>query len=117
MKINIASNEVIHFIGIGGIGMSGLAQIMKNMGFSIQGSDLSQNKPIGVLSDIAPTVLSLLECREVPVFDGRPLKEVFDMDVRSVNREGEDAAVYKREQMSEEQEEEIKKKLRSLGYL
>jgi len=44
MKINIASNEVIHFIGIGGIGMSGLAQIMKNMGFSIQGSDLSYNK-------------------------------------------------------------------------
>ena len=44
MKINIASNEVIHFIGIGGIGMSGLAQIMKNMGFIIQGSDLSQNK-------------------------------------------------------------------------
>ena len=44
MKINIASNEVIHFIGIGGIGMSGLAQIMKNMGFTIQGSDLNQNK-------------------------------------------------------------------------
>ena len=44
MKINIASNEVIHFIGVGGIGMSGLAQIMKNMGFVIQGSDLNQNK-------------------------------------------------------------------------
>ena len=44
MKINIANNEVIHFIGIGGIGMSGLAQIMKNMGFTIQGSDLNQNK-------------------------------------------------------------------------
>ena len=44
MKINIASNEVIHFIGIGGIGMSGLAQIMNNLGFTIQGSDLSQNK-------------------------------------------------------------------------
>ena len=44
MKINIASNEVIHFIGIGGIGMSGLAQIMNNMGFIIQGSDLSHNK-------------------------------------------------------------------------
>ena len=44
MKINIASNEIIHFIGIGGIGMSGLAQIMKNMGFAIQGSDLSKNK-------------------------------------------------------------------------
>ena len=44
MKINIASNEIIHFIGIGGIGMSGLAQIMNNLGFTVQGSDLSQNK-------------------------------------------------------------------------
>ena len=43
MKINIASNEVIHFIGIGGIGMSGLAQIMNNMGFTIQGSDLKND--------------------------------------------------------------------------
>ena len=44
MKINIASTEVAHFIGIGGIGMSGLAQIMNNMKFTIQGSDLSRNK-------------------------------------------------------------------------
>ena len=44
MKINIASNEVVHFIGIGGIGMSGLAQIMNNMGFTIQGSDSNRNK-------------------------------------------------------------------------
>ena len=44
MKINIGSNEIIHFIGIGGIGMSGLAQIMKNTGFTIQGSDLNNNR-------------------------------------------------------------------------
>ena len=44
MKINIASKEIIHLIGIGGIGMSGLAQIMKNMGFVVQGSDLTRNK-------------------------------------------------------------------------
>jgi len=44
MKINIGSNEVIHFIGIGGIGMSGLAQVMKNMGFAIEGSDLNRSK-------------------------------------------------------------------------
>ena len=44
MQIKIAGNEVIHFVGIGGIGMSGLAQIMHNMGFMIQGSDLSQSK-------------------------------------------------------------------------
>jgi len=43
-KINLGQKDVIHFVGIGGIGMSGLAQIMKNMGFRIQGSDQSKNK-------------------------------------------------------------------------
>ena len=43
-KINLGQKEVIHFVGIGGIGMSGLAQIMKNMGFKIQGSDQNKNK-------------------------------------------------------------------------
>jgi UDP-N-acetylmuramate--alanine ligase len=43
-KINLGQKDLIHFVGIGGIGMSGLAQIMKNMGFKIQGSDLNKNK-------------------------------------------------------------------------
>ena len=43
-KINIGQKEIIHFIGIGGIGMSGLAQVMKTMGFKIQGSDQNRNK-------------------------------------------------------------------------
>ncbi len=43
-KINLGRNEIIHFVGIGGIGMSGLAQVMKNMGFKIQGSDQNKNK-------------------------------------------------------------------------
>ena len=46
MKIELAKTEIIHFIGIGGIGMSGLALIMKGMGFKIQGSDISLNKNI-----------------------------------------------------------------------
>ena len=46
MKIEIAKKEVIHFIGIGGIGMSGLSLIMKGKGFKIQGSDISKNKNI-----------------------------------------------------------------------
>ena len=45
-KINLGQKDIIHFIGIGGIGMSGLAQIMKNMGFRVQGSDLTKNKNI-----------------------------------------------------------------------
>ena len=52
MKINIASTELIHFIGIGGIGMSGLAQIMRNLGFKVQGSDLNQNKNTERLSKL-----------------------------------------------------------------
>ncbi len=46
MKIKLAKKEVIHFIGIGGIGMSGLALIMKGQGFKVQGSDISNNKNI-----------------------------------------------------------------------
>ena len=46
MKIKLAKSELIHFIGIGGIGMSGLAIIMKELGFKVQGSDISNNKNI-----------------------------------------------------------------------
>ena len=46
MQIKLAKNEIIHFIGIGGIGMSGLSLIMKGKGFKVQGSDLFFNKNI-----------------------------------------------------------------------
>jgi len=46
MKIELAKKEIIHFIGIGGIGMSGLSLIMKGKGFKVQGSDISNNKNI-----------------------------------------------------------------------
>jgi UDP-N-acetylmuramate--alanine ligase len=34
----------IHFIGIGGIGMSGIAEVLLNLGYSVQGSDLRKSK-------------------------------------------------------------------------
>ena len=34
---------VIHFVGIGGIGMSGIAEILRNLGYQVQGSDLAEN--------------------------------------------------------------------------
>ena len=43
-KVNLGQKEIIHFVGIGGMGMSGLAQVMSNMGFIIQGSDQHKNK-------------------------------------------------------------------------
>jgi UDP-N-acetylmuramate--alanine ligase len=33
----------IHFVGIGGIGMSGIAEVMRNLGFTVQGSDLADS--------------------------------------------------------------------------
>ncbi|MBI4184761.1 MAG: UDP-N-acetylmuramate--L-alanine ligase [Proteobacteria bacterium] len=33
----------IHFVGVGGIGMSGIAEVMHNLGYSVQGSDLVEN--------------------------------------------------------------------------
>lgn len=40
LPLNIGT---IHFVGIGGIGMSGIAEILHNLGYSVQGSDISDN--------------------------------------------------------------------------
>ncbi|KUO57488.1 MAG: UDP-N-acetylmuramate--alanine ligase [Sphingomonadales bacterium BRH_c3] len=37
---------VIHFVGIGGIGMSGIAEVMHNLGYQVQGSDLSDSPSV-----------------------------------------------------------------------
>ena len=42
-----APSQRIHFIGIGGIGMSGIAEILLTMGYPVSGSDLK--KVIGCL--------------------------------------------------------------------
>jgi len=34
---------ILHFVGIGGIGMSGIAEILHNLGYKVQGSDLSES--------------------------------------------------------------------------
>jgi UDP-N-acetylmuramate--alanine ligase len=34
---------VIHFVGIGGIGMSGIAEVMHNLGYTVRGSDFAEN--------------------------------------------------------------------------
>ena len=37
---------VIHFVGIGGIGMSGIAEVMHNLGYKVQGSDLAESASV-----------------------------------------------------------------------
>ena len=51
MKIDLGKNELIHFVGIGGIGMSGLALIMNGLGYKVQGSDITNNRNIERLSE------------------------------------------------------------------
>ena len=43
---------VIHFVGIGGIGMSGIAEIMHNLGYLVQGSDLVEGANVARLKSI-----------------------------------------------------------------
>ena len=41
----------IHFVGIGGIGMSGIAEVLKNLGYTVQGSDVAENANVKRLRD------------------------------------------------------------------
>jgi UDP-N-acetylmuramate--alanine ligase len=43
VKKFLITNGAIHFIGIGGIGMSGIADILVNLGYTVSGSDLKEN--------------------------------------------------------------------------
>ena len=65
MKIELAKTEIIHFVGIGGIGMGGLALIMKGLGFEVQGSDISPSKNI-----------ERLKKNKIKVYIGRSKKNI-----------------------------------------
>lgn len=47
---------IIHFIGIGGIGMSGIAEILHNLGYQVQGSDLTDNSNVARLKKIGISI-------------------------------------------------------------
>jgi UDP-N-acetylmuramate--alanine ligase len=46
----------IHFTGIGGIGMSGIAEVLHNLGYRVQGSDASDNANVKRLRDKGITI-------------------------------------------------------------
>src|SRR5579862_4271864 len=46
----------IHFVGVGGIGMSGIAEVLLNLGHQVQGSDLSDNANVKRLREQGATV-------------------------------------------------------------
>ena len=42
---------LVHFIGIGGIGMSGIAEVLHNLGYRVQGSDQADSANVQRLRD------------------------------------------------------------------
>ncbi len=48
--------EYVHFIGIGGVSMSGIAKILLNKGFRVSGSDISESDSVLELKELGATV-------------------------------------------------------------
>lgn len=64
----------VHFVGVGGIGMSGLAEILLNLGYEISGSDLSR-------SEITTRLVGL----GLTFFEGHQAENVRDADILVVS--------------------------------
>ncbi|MBN8811024.1 MULTISPECIES: UDP-N-acetylmuramate--L-alanine ligase [unclassified Sphingomonas] len=61
---------IIHFVGIGGIGMSGIAEVMHNLGYKVQGSDVAEGY-----------VVQGLRSRGIPVTIGHDAENLGDAAV------------------------------------
>ena len=72
----------IHFVGIGGIGMSGIAEVLANLGYTVQGSDVADSANVKRLRDVQGAagtlehrgigLLVLVECVRQRHQDRRP---------------------------------------------
>ena len=71
MDLQINKKNTVYFIGIGGIGMSGIALIMKNLGYNVLGSDLSKNNKI----------LDQLKKKRIRVVFGHDTKTILKADI------------------------------------
>ncbi len=60
----------IHFVGIGGIGMSGIAEVLLNHGYRVQGSDLKASKITDRLADLGAVI-----------FEGQKAQNIEDAEV------------------------------------
>jgi len=60
----------VHFVGIGGIGMSGIAELLMNLGFTVSGSDLNDSE-----------IIRNLKTHGATIFEGHEAKNVKDCEV------------------------------------
>ncbi|MDH5344870.1 MAG: Mur ligase domain-containing protein, partial [Gammaproteobacteria bacterium] len=81
----------VHFVGIGGSGMSGIAEVMLSLGYEVQGSDLKRHKSV-----------KRLEALGAKVFIGHDARNVADADavvVSSAVSESNPEVVAAREEL------------------
>ncbi len=55
-RLLLGASQRVHFIGIGGIGMSGIAEILLTMGYSVSGSDLRRSSATDRLAELGAVV-------------------------------------------------------------
>ena len=70
MHILPESTGIVHFIGIGGIGMSGIAEILHKSGYTVRGSDVNDNANV-----------KRLRAQAIPIFIGQRAEQVEDAAV------------------------------------
>ncbi|MBN07891.1 MAG: UDP-N-acetylmuramate--L-alanine ligase [Rhodospirillaceae bacterium] len=56
MKVLPLDIGILHFVGIGGIGMSGIAEVLHNLGYSVQGSDIAESANVKRLRSMGVNV-------------------------------------------------------------
>ena len=59
----------MHFVGIGGVGMGGIAEVMLNLGFRVSGSDLASNVLTQRLTDLGATIFQGHDAQHVEAAD------------------------------------------------
>jgi UDP-N-acetylmuramate--alanine ligase len=56
MSLPMGSTRQIHFVGIGGVGMGGIAEVLINLGYDVQGSDIKPSKVTARLEALGATI-------------------------------------------------------------
>ena len=52
----MGATRTIHFVGIGGVGMGGIAEVLINLGYAVQGSDIKANKVTARLETLGAAI-------------------------------------------------------------
>lgn len=97
MHIKPEALSPIHFVGIGGIGMSGIAEVLHNLGYPVQGSDSSENnnvkrlKALGIKTFIGHTQKNVQGASVVVVStaisaDNPEVQAAYDLNIPVIRR-------------------------------